>query len=185
MNQRATVRPNRWRETVADKIGQAQQRCYELGQSERPEFNRYQDPRRYAADLVGAARGVFQVTHTLAGNPRPWPWYDNHWLQQRLSQAERELWGAMTRLRSLEEHGKGAGADLIDIAVPVTQGNGSDQVFNNYAVRAGIPPCERPGPPNKFTVRFASYPNRLASDVGREYIELCNRCADDFERDHP
>jgi hypothetical protein len=174
----ASVRPEKWRETVNGKLGRAHEHWYELCQSESPEWNRYFEGGTYATHLVVLARGVYQVTETLVGNLRPWPWYDA-WLEL-LSPEERTLWRAMRQVRVAEEHGEGA--DLVSCEVPITRGLEGQQTFTNYAV-LGIPRSDRPGIA-KFTVRFRPYPDRPASEIARAYIDLCTRFANDFERDH-
>jgi hypothetical protein len=174
-----TVRPEKWREIVNGHIGTAQQYRYELEQSERPEMNRYHDAPTYAGNLIETARRVFQVTDTLVGSPRPWPWYDA-WLA-RLTPAERTLWGTMRDTRDADIHGEGA--DLVEERVPLPPGADGLQTHGSSIV-LGIPPADRGKGPAKSTVRWRAYPNRPASAVGGEYIELCRRFAADFERDH-
>jgi hypothetical protein len=176
---RATVRPEKWRDAVNRKLGDAHHHWFELFQTELPEWNRYREAGTYLRHLVGAARGVFQVTHTLVGNPRAWPWYDT-WLQ-RLTSDESGLWRTMTELRGAEEHGEGA--DLVTHEVLVTRGLEGQQYYANYTLLRTLP--EAASGISKFTVRFKDYPARPASEVAREYIELCNRFADDFEQANP
>ena len=49
----------------------------------------------------------------------------------------------------------------------------------NYAV-SGIP---GPSGPSKGGFLFTAYPDRLASAICRDYLTLCHRFADAFERD--
>jgi len=53
--------------------------------------------------------------------------------------------------------------------------------FTNYAA-LGIP---RPPGPSKAGVRFKAYPNSPASEVCRQYLELCQRFWQDFQAEHP
>jgi hypothetical protein len=179
---KATVRPEKWRATANEKIALAQHHWYELVQSERPEQNRYFDAPNYLAHLVGAARGVYQVTETLVGlNYKPWPWRDRS-VKTRLTPTELALWRTMRDVRVAEEHGEGA--DLIQWQVPLPTGAlSAAQISPNFAALR-IPPSERGEGGSKLTARFGAYPDRPASEVAREYIELCNRFADDFEREH-
>jgi hypothetical protein len=176
-SKRKTLRPEKWRELVNGKLADAHQHRYELLQSERPELNRFQDPDVYAKGLVGSGRGVFQVTHTLVGNPRTWPWYEG-WLAQ-LSQEQRDLWRSMSEARQAEEHGEGP--DLIQWEVKLPREVNSQHVFMNYAA-VGVNPGDYGS--SKFTVRFSGYSDRPASEIATKYIDLCAQFADDFERDH-
>jgi hypothetical protein len=54
------------------------------------------------------------------------------------------------------------------------------QDFTNYAL-LGIP--RGPGP-SKGGVRFKAYPDKPASQVCREYVELVKRFWEDFTLDH-
>jgi hypothetical protein len=173
------VRPEKWRGTVNEKLALAHHHWFELYQSEMPERNRYHDAPNYLGHLVGAARGVYQVTETLAGlNYKPWPWRDQ-W-ESQLTKAELDLWRKMRDVRTAEEHGEGA--ELIDWRVPLppAPNYGNQAIFSLI----GVTRDQRGEGPAKFTVRFKAYPDHPASEVAREYIELCNRFADDFERDH-
>jgi hypothetical protein len=79
--------------------------------------------------------------------------------------------------RVAQEHGEGAG--LTQIMIPITRGQ-MPQDFTNYALLR-IP---RPPGPSKGGFRFTAYPDRPASEICRDYLALCRRFADDFERDH-
>lgn len=174
----ATVRPEKFREAVNAKLADAVQYVYELGQAEQPELNRYHDADNIIVNFLHAARGVYPVTETCAGMAfkSKWPWRDA-W-QARLTDAERDLWRQMRTERVAQEHGEGV--ELISNWIPITRGSGA-QDFTNYAV-LGIPRPERG--PAKGGFRFAAYPDRLASEVARDYLALCQRFVDDFERDH-
>ncbi len=175
-----TVRPEKWREVVNGKIGDAMQSLYELTEADKPEMNRYQDAGRIARECVGSARGVYMVTETLVGlNYKPWPWRDA-W-EAKQPAADLVLWRHMRDVRTETQHGEGGGLDAHPI--PILRGPGADAGSVNYVVLGMTPP---PGGsnPRKGGVRFSKYPDRPASDVAREYVALCQRFADDFECDH-
>jgi hypothetical protein len=175
-----TVRPKKWRETVNEKLGEARQSVYELTEADKPEFNRYSDARRIAKDCVGAARGVYTVTETLVRlNYKPWPWRDA-W-EGRLTAPELELWRSMRDVRTETLHGEGGG--LFQHMIQITRGPERSTVSPNYVALGPMPAAEEANP-RKGGVRFYAYPDRPASEIAHEYVTLCQRFADDFERDH-
>jgi hypothetical protein len=175
-----TVRPRKWRETVNEKLGEALQSVYELTEADKPEFNRYSDARRIARECVGAARGVYMVTETLVGlNYKPWPWR-NAW-EHGLTAPELALWTNMRDVRTQTQHGEGGGLDQY--MIQITRGPGASTISVNYVALGLVPPAEGTNP-RKGGVRFSAYPDRPASEMASEYVTLCRRFADDFERDH-
>ena len=177
---KVTVRPKKWRETVDERLGEALQSVYELTEADKPEFNRYSEARKIAKECVGAARGVYMVTETLVRlNYKPWPWRDA-W-EDRLTAAELALWRNMRQVRTETRHGEGGG--LVQHMIKVTRELGASTVSPNNVVLGLVPPAEGTNP-HKGGVRFEAYPDRLASDVAREYVTLCQKFADDFEGDH-
>src|SRR5450432_3322757 len=175
-----TVRPRKWRETVNQRLGEALQSVYELTEADKPEFNRYTDARRIAKECVGAARGVYMVTETLVRlNYKPWPWRDA-W-EGRLTAPELALWRNMRDVRTGTQHGEGGG--LVQHMIQIRRGPRASAISPNYVALGLVPPAEGANP-RKGGVRFYAFPDRPASEVAREYIALCQRFADDFERDH-
>jgi hypothetical protein len=176
----ARVRHGKWRGTVNERLGEALQSVYELTEADKPEFNHYSDARKIAKECVGAARGVYMVTETLVRlNYKPWPWRDA-W-ESRLTAPELALWRNMRTVRTETQHGEGGG--LVQHMIKVTRGPGASTISPNYVVLGLVPPAEGTNP-HKGGVRFAEYPDRSASEMAREYVTLCQRFADDFERDH-
>ena len=174
-----TVRPRKWRATVNERLGDALQSVYELTEADKPEFNRYSDARKIAKECVGAARGVYTVTETLVRrNYKPWPWRDD-W-ESRLTAPELALWRNMRTVRTEAQHGEGGG--LVQHMIKVTRGPGASTIPEHVVL--GLVPRAEGTNPHKGGVRFSEYPDQPASQIAREYVTLCQRFADDFERDH-
>ena len=175
----AIVRPEKLREALNAKLSDVPQLIFELQQAEKPEFNRYTQPEKYATDILHAARGVFPVAKSFA-DAQPSvdfdAWYEA-W-RRGLTEVERSSWRQLRDDRVAHEHGEGA--PLIQHMVEVTRGDGYTN-FSNYAA-LGIRPPERG--PSKGCVRYAAYPDQPASAVARDYLALAQRFVDDFLREH-
>lgn len=169
------------RDAVNEKLSAAQQYVFELQQAELPEFNRYQNPKQSLVNFLHAAHGVVPVIKTFADarlqHPKDFEDWRSRW-EATLTDDERRLWLRLLDERVAQEHGEGAG--LKGIWIPITRGQ-MPQDFTNYAL-LGIP---RPPPPSKGGVEFRAYTGRAASDVCRQYLELCQRFWCDFEPAHP
>lgn len=156
------------------------QSLYELTEADKPEFNRHHEARRITRECVGAARGVYMVTETLVGlNYKSWPWRVN-W-EDQLTADELALWRNMRAVRTETQHGEGGGINQHMIQI-IRGSNASVESVNSTAL-GFLPPAEATNA-RKGAVRFTAYPDRPASEVAREFVTLCQRFADDFERDH-
>jgi hypothetical protein len=176
------VRPEKLRAALGAKLLSAVQALNDLREADKPEINRICEPHRQAAEFLHAARGVYPTIKTFGDEnlqPAGFKKWVEEWENSRLSDSERKMWQMMRTARIAQEHGDGA---LIPHQIEVTRGD-QIQVWGNAAL-LGIPPEQIDKRSFKSGVRLAAYPDRPASEVCAEYFELCQRFAEDFQRDH-
>jgi hypothetical protein len=150
----------------------------ELRKAEQPQVGGNESHHDTVVHFLQSARGVYPVAETFGTAWLPgggfWTWLDK-W-EQRLTRADRALWGYMQDQRDWNEHG--AGAALIPVAIPVVL----DYMPQNPTLlnlgTGGQPTASKGG------VRFAQYHDKPASEVCDAYLQLCRQFVEDFLRDH-
>jgi hypothetical protein len=177
---RVTVAPSELARTLHTKLDAAKLKLLDVQKAEQPRGGGSESHRDLVMQFVRSARGVYPVAKTfgkdwLPGN-RFKVWRDK-W-EDGLAAAEQTLWHHVQKLRDIDEHGEGA--PLIPVAIPVAL----DDCVPTNAALLGLGPGHQPTA-SKIGAGFSPYPNKPASEVCAEYLQLCRRFVDDFLRDHP
>jgi hypothetical protein len=104
------VRPQKLKEALNAKLGDAAQALFELREADKPEMNRYW-PSVVVVDFLHAARGVYPVLETFAKGTRlkvsGFEKWRNRW-EGQLPLSDLGLWRQMRTERVSQEHGEGA-----------------------------------------------------------------------------
>jgi hypothetical protein len=157
----STVRPDNLKAALDAKVAAAMAQLGELRESEQPRITPHLNPRESVRSFLLYARGVCSVASTFgrvqAGELQFDTWYEQ-WVNT-LGDADRLLW------RQLRQD---SSAELVDVEIAVA------------------PDPSAPGarPEHKRVARFAAYPEKAASAVGYDYLQLSRRFASDFLREH-
>jgi hypothetical protein len=180
---RAIVRPEKLKESLDAKMSEAVLKLHEIAQADKPELNRYNEPRSYAVAFVHAAYGVVPVAETFAEGSALTAAGFKKWRgdwQAKLTPLELRLWEEMYDARRFQEHGEGDG--LQPFMVEITRGDNPQMVRSSLVL--GLDPSAIDSRSWKGGVRFTAYPDRPASEVCADYFLLARRFVDDFLRDH-
>jgi hypothetical protein len=167
-----TIRPDNLRAALDARLAAAMSRLVDLREAEQPRVTMHLNPREIVGAFLLYARGVYPIAVAFgeahAGHLQFHAWY-GRWIE-KLGDANRALWKQLGHDRVQQEHAHGA--ELIEVEISVA----SDPSIT----------APQPGPHvvQKQLVHFAAYPNRAASDVCDDYLQLARRFAKDFVRDH-
>jgi hypothetical protein len=178
----ATVRRANLLAALNAHLNRAFDSLAELIKAERPEFNRYWNPKQSVVDFLYAARGVVSVAETIANKylqPGEFKTWREAW-EARLTAVKRDLWMNLMHEREAQQHSDGG--TLEAILIPVTDRHTADAFERPGVISLKLYECvirrEKEG------VRFKAYPSRKASEVCSDYLALCTRFVSDFVRQH-
>jgi hypothetical protein len=175
MSDWAKVDPARLADALHRKLAEATQQLADIQKADRPEFTNV-DPGGAVNHFIASARGVCPVAETFGKQELPAgafvSWRAN-W-ERQLSPDHLTLWNHMRVQREAREHGDGPALVFVEIPLPPS----------DYQPNAAIFGLRSRSRTYKGGVRFESYPDRSASDVCRDYLELCSKFVQDFLRDH-
>jgi hypothetical protein len=170
-----TVRPDNLRVALDAKLAAAMSQLVDLREAEEPRVTPHLNPREIVAAFLLYAGSVYPIADTFgrtqAGDLQFDAWYEQ-WIR-KLGAADRALWKQLRHERVQQEHGRGAALLETEIAVS------SDPAITGQHPMLGAGADVR-----KQLVRFATSPNRAASDVCDDYLRLARRFALDFVRDY-
>lgn len=170
-----SVRPEKLIETVSLKLNTADYNVRNLREAERPCINEHWSPENYVKAFLTEAHGVFAVIKTFAEaslKPAGFKRWLTGW-EATLSADKLALWKQMRHERTQYEHGEGI--ELERTWIVVTEGEFPEAHQGTPAVVGGSR-----SEISKVSVRFAAFPDRLASDVCAEHLELCQQFAVEF-----
>jgi hypothetical protein len=161
----STVRPDNLRAALDAKLAAAMSQLIDLREAEQPRVTPL-NPREIVDTFLQYACRVHPIVctfgRTQAGDLQFDAWY-GQWFG-KLGDADRALWQQLLDERARQEHGQGAA--LIEVEI----------------VQQSAPAA--PTDIRKRTMRFATAPNRAASDVCADYLRLAKRFVGEFVRDH-
>ncbi|HEX5045480.1 MAG TPA: hypothetical protein VFX89_00030 [Gammaproteobacteria bacterium] len=171
----STVRPDNLRAALDAKLAAAMSQLVELREAEQPRVTPHLSAREIIGAFLGYARSIYSVAAAF-GSQQVGDLQFNSWYAQwtgKLSDPDRALWKQLRDDRSPQHHGLSSLLTELEIAVAADPSVTVDQTQ----------PGTRPGL-RKRIVRFATAPERAASDVCEDYLRLAKRFAGEFIRDH-
>jgi hypothetical protein len=164
----STVRPDNLKAALDAKLAAAMSQLIDLREAEQPRVAPHLNPREIIHTLLLYACRVYPIADTFgraqAGDLQFEAWY-GQWLG-KLGEADRALWQQLRDEHARQEQGHGAA--LIEAETPV-------RADPSMSARTDV---------RKPIVRFASAPNRAASDVCADYLRLAKRFVGEFVRDY-
>jgi hypothetical protein len=166
----STVRPDNLRAALDAKLAAAMSQVVELREAEQPRVTPHLSSREIIGTFLGYARGVYSIAAAF-GSQQIGDLQFNSWYAQwtaKLSDPDRALWKQLREDRAPQQH-----LAEIEIAVAADPSVTVDQT--QPGTRAGL---------RKRIVRFATAPERAASEVCDDYLRLAKRFAGEFIRDH-
>ena len=171
----STVRPDNLKAALDAKIAAAMSQLVELREAEQSRVTLHLNPREIISTFLQYAGRVHPIADTFgreqAGDLQFDAWYAQ-WLE-KLGDADRALWKQLREERVRQELGMETALTEVEISVP------SDP---SITVQQSVPGEQ--AEVRKRIFRFASAPNRAASEVCYDYVRLARRFAQDFVRDY-
>jgi hypothetical protein len=170
----STVRPDNLKAALDAKLAAAMSQLVELREAEQPRVTLHLNPREIIDAFLQYVGRVHPIAEAFgreqAGDLQFDAWYAQ-WLE-KLGDADRALWKQLREERVRQDLGMGLALVEVEMSVPSDPSITAQQsVPGAQAVR-------------KRFFRFASSPNRTASDVCYGYVRLARRFALDFVRDY-
>jgi hypothetical protein len=157
-----TIRPDNLKAALDARVAAAMAQLGELRESEQPRITPHLNAREITRSFLNYARGVVSIASTFgraqAGELQFDTWYEQ-WVNS-LGDADRLLW------RQLRQD---SGAGLIDVEIAVAHESSATGARSDA---------------HKRVARFAAYPQRPASAVGYDFLQLSRRFEGDFVREH-
>lgn len=171
----ATLHPDNLRAALDAKLAAALSQWVDLRETEQPRATLHLSPREIVGAFVLYACGVYAIGEKFgrsqAGELQFNAWYEQ-WTR-KLNAVDSALWRQLFEQRVRQERGQGVELIEVEISIASNPSAGARQ-----SLRAAPPDLR------KQLVRFAAYPDRPASDVCNDYLQLARRFAHDFLRDH-
>jgi hypothetical protein len=168
-----TVRPDNLRAALDAKLAAAMSQLVELREADEPRVTLHLNPREVVENFIQYASRVQPIADTFgrqqAGDLQFEAWY-SQWVE-KLDDAERTLWKELRDERVRQDLGLGTALTDVELPIPSAASSAAQSAAGAAQVR-------------KRFIRFASAPNRAASDVCDDYLRLARRFADDFVRDY-
>jgi hypothetical protein len=170
-----TVRPDNLRAALDAKLAAATSQLVDLREAEQPRVTLHLNPREIVGTFLLYACRVHPIADTFgrtqAGDLQFDAWY-GQWVE-KLGDADRTAWKQLREERVRLEHGQQPA--LIEVEISVS---------SNPSITVRQPTPVAATDLRKQLVRFAHSPNRAASDVCADYLQLAKRFAHDFVRDY-
>ncbi len=171
----ATIRPDNLRTALDAKLAAALSQLVELREAEQPRVTLHLSPREIVGAFFLYASGVYPIADKFgraqAGELQFNAWYEQ-WMKT-LSSANGALWRQLRDARVRQERGQGVELIEVEISIASDPSTGSRQSQHGAPVDA-----------HKQAVRLAAHPDRPASDVCNDYLQVARRFAHDFLREH-
>jgi len=171
----STVRPDNLRAALDAKLAAAMSQLAELREAEQPHVTPHLSSREILSTFLGYARGIYSIAAAF-GTQQIGDLQFNSWYAQwtaKLSDPDRALWKQLRDDRTPYQHASSSALTELEIAVAADPSVTVDQTLPG--TRAGV---------RKRIVRFATAPERAASEVCEDYLRLAKRFAGEFIRDH-
>jgi hypothetical protein len=171
----STVRPDNLRAALDAKLAAAMSQLVELREAEQPRVTPHLSSREIVGAFLNYARGVYAIAAAF-GSQQVGDLQFNSWYAQwtaKLADPDRALWKQLRDDRVPQQHAPSSALTEIEIAVA------ADPSVTVGQTQPGVRPGVR-----KRIVRFATAPDRAASEVCEDYLRLTKRFAGEFIRDH-
>ena len=167
----STLRPDNLKAALHAKLAAAQGQLMALHEAEQPCLTPHLSPRQIVISFMGYAGGVYAIADAFGraevGELQFNAWYEQ-WMRA-LNNVDRAL---VQQVRHhAAHHGQADATPLVEVEISVDP----DPSVTVPNLRHGV---------RKQLARFATQPERPASDVCEEYLRVTKQFAGDFVRDH-